>query len=303
MIEVTPLRHRDLPAVTELFNQATSVLPYRWAVDPQSFRDLVLLNDAAPDAALAVSPEGWLVALQGEHTVGFAHCTFGRLATDDPFRRRGFLRSLFVLPRAPSETATSLLAAADAYFRAQSVERVVAFDIRTGYPCCLAGRGVLDGSQMDVMTALGAAGYKFSQRWQLYERMLTGYVPEQHPQVPSLVLKLEEAAGILPTEPAGFQLAVTNRAESVAGLECRFLPVVSQGTGVPTASLHRLSVTSEYRHLGVGSWLLLRCLNELATRGARRLVVDINHEDEAAQGLMLRFGFEELDLSGYSYGK
>ncbi len=297
MIEVTPLRHRDLPAVTELFNQATSVLPYRWTVDPQSFRDLVLLNDAAPDAVLAVSPEGWLVARQGEHTVGFAHCTFGRLATDDPDRRRGFLRSLFVLPRAPAETATSLLAAADAYFRAQSVERVVAFDIRTGYPCCLAGRGVLDGSHMDVMTALGAAGYKFSQRWLLYERTLTGHLPEQHPKVPRLVLKLEES------EPAGFQLAVTNRAESVAGLECRFLPVVSQGTGVPTASLHRLSVTVEYRHLGVGSWLLLRCLNELATRGARRLVVDINHEDEAAQGLMQHLGFEELALSGYSYGK
>lgn len=297
MIEVSPLRHRDLPAVTELFNQATSILPYRWTVDPQSFRDLVLLNDASPDAALAVSPEGWLVARQGEHTVGFAHCTFGRLATDDLHQRRGFLRSLFVLPRAPAETAASLLAAADAYFRAQSVERVVAFDIRTGYPCCLAGRGVLDGSHMDIMAALGAAGYKFSQRWLLYERMLTGYLPEQLSQVPRLLLKLDE------TEPAGFQFTVTNRAAPVAGLECRFLPVVSQGTGVLTASLHRLSVTSEYRHLGVGSWLLLRCLNELVTRDARRLVVDINHEDEAAQGLMLRFGFAELDLSGYSYGK
>ena len=297
MIEVSPLRHRDLPAVTELFNQATSILPYRWTVDPRSFRDLVLLNNAAPDAVLAVSPEGWLVARQGEHTVGFAHCTFGRLVMDDPDRRRGFLRSLYVLPRAPAETAMSLLAAADAYFRAQSVERVVAFDIRTGYPCCLAGRGVLDGSHIDVMTALGAAGYKFSQRWLLYERMLPGYVPEQNPQVPRLVLKLEES------EPAGFHLAVTNRTDPVAGLECRFLPVVSQGTGVPTSTLHRLAVTSEYRHLGVGSWLLLRCLNELVTRGVRRLVVDINHQDEAAQGLMLRFGFEELDLSGYSYGK
>lgn len=297
MIEVSPLRHRDLPAVTELFNQATSILPYRWTVDPQGFRDLVLLNNAAPDAVLAISPEGWLVARQGEHTFGFAHCTFGRLVTDDPDRRRGFMRSLYVLPRAPAETAAILLAAAEAYFRDQSVERVVAFDIRTGYPCCLAGRGMLDGSHMDVMAALGAAGYKFSQRWLMYERTLAGYVPEQNPKVPHLMLKLEEA------EPAGFHLAVTNRAEPVAGLECRFLPVVSQGTGIPTASLHRLSVTTEYRHLGVGSWLLLRCLNELATRGIRRLLVDINHQDEAAQGLMLHLGFQELDISGYSYAR
>jgi ribosomal protein S18 acetylase RimI-like enzyme len=297
MIEATPLRHRDLPAVAELFNQATGALPYHWTLDPQSFRDLVLLNDGGPEAVLAISPEGWLVARQGEHTIGFAHCTFGRLLADDPERRRGFLRSLVLLPRTPSGTAVALLAAADAYFRSQSVERVAAFDIRTGYPCYLAGRGVLDGSQMDVMSALGAAGYKFSQRWLLYERVLSGHVPEQYPRVPRLVLKLEEP------EPAGFKLAVTNRADPVADLVCRFLPVVSQGTGVATASLHQLSVAAEYRRLGVGSWLLLRCLNELATRGVRRLVVDINHKDEAAQGLMLHLNFEELALSGYSYGK
>ncbi len=297
MIEVTPLRHRDLAAVAELFNQAHAALPYAWTLDPQSFRDLVLLNDGGPEAILAVSPEGWLVARHGEHTSGFAHCTFGRLTTEPAEQRRGFLRSLFVHPKAPAGTTAALLAAADAYFAAQGLAKVAAFDIGTGYPCYLAGRGVLDSRHMDVMVALGAAGYRISERWQLYECVFSGHQPERHPKVPRLLLKLEEP------DPDGFTLEVTNRADPVASLECRFLGAVSAGTGVPTASLRRLTVISEYRRMGVGSWLLLRCLNELSTRGFRRLAVAINHQDEAAQSLMLRMGFDELALSGYSYAR
>jgi ribosomal protein S18 acetylase RimI-like enzyme len=296
MLEITPLRHRDLAAVTELFNQATAALPYHWPLDPKSFRQLVLLHDPAPVAAWAVDPEGWLAATLDGHTVGFAHCTTGRLQDDDRHTRDGFLRRLVVLPKGAAAVAPALLSAADAYFRRQEVARVRAFPIQGGYPCHLAGRGALVSGDLEVMGALGRAGYRISQRWLLYEMIFGDYVVERFPQIAGLDLKIAAAA-------QGIRLVVTARAEFLAEIECALLPEVSQHTGVATASLLRLCVAQTARRRGLGRWLLLRCLNELVTRGVQRLVVDINHTDADMQGLLLHVGMQELPLTGYSYAK
>lgn len=304
MIEVTHLRHRDLAAVTELFNQATAHLPYHWALDPKSFRQLVLFHDAASEAELAVDPQGWLVATVDDHTVGFAHCAVGRLLSDDRHARYGFLRHLAILGgrSAPSAStaepaATALLAASEAYFRRQGVSTVLAFPIRGGYPCHLAGRGVLVGDNLAVMGALGRAGYRMSQRWLLYELLFSQHVVEHLPQMPSLNLRIET------TSPDGFSLVASDRSDVVADLACVLLPDLSAHTGIATASLQTLCVGEAHRRRGVGRWLLLRCLNELATRGVQRLVVDINHANAAMQALLQHVGLEELPLTGYSFEK
>lgn len=296
MLEITPLRHRDLAAVTELFNQATAALPYHWPLDPKTFRQLVLLHDPAPVAEWTVDPEGWLAATLDGHTIGFAHCTIGRLQDDDRLTRAGFLRHLAVLPKGATAAAPALLAAADAYFRRQEVVQVVAFPIRGGYPCHLAGRGALVGGDLEVMGALGRAGYRISQRWLLYEMLFGDYVVEHLPQIAALDLKIAASA-------QGFSLTASARAEFLAEIECALLPEVSQHTGVSTASLLRLCVAQASRRRGLGRWLLLRCLNELVTRGVQRLVVDINHTDADLQGLLLHVGMQELPLTGYSYVK
>lgn len=296
MIDILPLRDSDLAAVTDLFNQTTATLPYHWQLEPQRFRDLALFSDGAPDAELAVDAEGWLTARVGDRLIGFAHCTVGRLATDESDARRGFLRHLTVAPKAHPQTAASLLAAADAYFRRQDVHDILAFAIRTGYACYLAGRGVLVGGNMETMSALGRAGYRMSERWLLYETVFTGHVSERLPQPPRLTLKIDAPAA------GSFSLIINDRTEMAAELACVTLAELSEHN-IPTASLRTLCVAEPYRRQGLGRWLLSRCLNELATRGFQRLVVDINHADAATQALLQHQGFEELPLSGYSYEK
>lgn len=296
MLEITPLRHRDLAAVTELFNQTTAAYPYHWPLDPQSFRQMVLLHNPAPAAEWAVDPEGWLVATLDGHTVGFAHCTVGRLQTDDRHTRDGFLRHLAVLPRGAAAAAPALLSGVEAYFRRQDVGLVRAFPAQGGYPCHLAGRGVMVGGNLDVMGALGRAGYRISQRWLLYEMFFGDYVVEHLPQMTSLTLRIETAVD-------GFRLVVSTSADLLAELECQLLAEVSQHTGVRTATLSTICVGQTSRRRGLGRWLLFRCLNELITRGVQRLVVDINHTDADLQGLLLHIGMQELPLTGYSYAK
>ncbi len=295
MLTIAPLRQREVAAVTELFNRTTAALPYYRPLTPEQFRRWVLLNDGAPDADLAVDGDGWLVANQGGHTVGFAHCTVGRTADQTPEVRQGFLRLLLLLAPVDPQVANALLAAAEAYFVAREVTHVAAFHVRTGYPCYLAGRGVLPGHAFEVMEALARAGYRIGQRWLLYERLFGRHVPEPLPAWPRLRLQFDEVG------PQAFTLSVFSGYEFVAELNCVVLPELSEYSGVPTASLRRLHVQEPYRRRGIGRWLLLRCLNELATRQVQRLVTDINHADAPAQGLLLHLGFTELPLSGYSY--
>lgn len=297
MLSIAPLRQRELAAVTELYNRVMATLPYHRPLTSEQFRRWVLFNDGAPDADLGVDPAGWLVANQGDRTVGFAHCAVGRLADQPRESRGGFLRLLLLLSPPDPQTAAALLAAADAYFTAQGVTHIVAFHVRTGYPCYLAGRGVLAGHAFETLEALGRAGYRIGQRWLLYEQLLGGHVPERLPAWPRLTLRFDEAG------PQAFALSVFSGYELLAELSCALLPELSEHTGITTASLRRLYVQEPYRRKGIGRWLLLRCLNELATRQVQRLVADINHTDAAAQGLLLHLGFTELPLSGYSFEK
>lgn len=297
MIKVTSLQTKDMAAVASLFAEATATYPYRWALSPQAFRDRVLFDSGEPHADLAVDPEGWLVASQGDYTLGFAHCTVGRLVVDDRDTVRGFLRLFVIRPDAPPEAATALLTAVDSYFRGHKVEQIDAFHIRTGYPCCLAGRGALTSERFDLMSALGQAGYKMTDRWLLYEKRTHARVIELQPALAELRLQIEDG------DDGGFALHVSQRITPVASAFIRKLPVVSEGTGTPTASVHELMVNEPYRRNGIARWLGQRAMNELVIQGMHRLVADVNHENEAGQSLLLALGFEEISIRGYSYAK
>lgn len=297
MIEVTSFRQRDLAAVATLFEQTTATFPYRWPLTPQAFRECALFDEGAPYASLPVDSQGWLVAREGERMLGFAHCAIGRLNTDARIDEKGFLRFLTTLPDAPDAVASALLTAANSYFRSHGVEEVYAFHVRTGYSCYLAGRGVLANDRIDLMSALGSAGYRMSDRWFLYEKMFQSYMIERQAQPQGLLLQVENRA------QDGVAFYVAHRVQPIAELTIDFLPLLSENTSIPTASLHGLSVDEEYRRQGIARWLLLRAINELVARGYRRLVIDINHSNAPAQSLLLSLGFEELPLRGYSYEK
>lgn len=303
MIDVAPLRQSDLAAVTALFNQAMAGLPYGWPLTSQQFRELALFDEGAPQAHFEVDSKGWLVARQGEFTWGFAHAAVGRLAAEPRVTRRGFLRCLILHPEAPPGVETALLAAVAAFFQAEEVEQRFAFHIRSGYPCALAGRGMLPSSQFRVMAALGRAGYSISDRWLLYERGCSEPALERLPTLPGLSLQIERGRGASRGASGGAIVALylAERSRPVAEAVVDDLPFLAAAGDLPSASLRWLRVEPAYRRKGAGRWLLLRALNELAGRGVQRLIVDINHTDEAAQSLLLHLGFNELSLSGYSY--
>ncbi len=297
MIKVASLHTRDLAAVAALFAEATATAPYRWTLSPQAFRDHVLFDQGEPHAELAVDPEGWLVASQGDYTLGFAHCTVGRFKHDARDVRRGFLRFLAIRPDAPAETAMALFTAIDSYFRSHKVNQVDAFDIRTGYPCCLAGRGALASDRLDLMAALGRAKYQMTDRWLLYEKRTYPQVIEHLPKLGGLLLQIEDR------DDGGFTLYVSERITPVGRLTVLPLPATSEGTNIPTASLHHLVIEGQYQRQGVARWLGQRATNELYVRGVQRLVADVNHVNEAGQSLLLGLGFDELAVRGYSYEK
>lgn len=81
------------------------------------------------------------------------------------------------------------------------------------------------------------------------------------------------------------------------------LPATSEGTNIPSASLHHLVIEGQYQRQGVARWLGQRATNELYARGIHRLVADVNHVNEAGQSLLLGLGFDELAVRGYSYKK
>lgn len=298
MLTISPLRNSDLAAVATLFNQSALALPYRWELTSQQFRELALFDDGAPRAKLNTDPEGLLVAREGEHTLGFGHCAVGRLADDPRTTTRGFIRHLALHPEAPPQAADALLAACDAFFTAheKGLDAIHAFHIRSGYPCYLAGRGMLTSRRFEVMAALGRAGYRVSDRWLLYERNLSAHLVERQPGL-GLVLQIE------PDKAAWLSLYAAEGSRPAAALQLDLLPELSEAKGMPNASLRQLTVAPAYRRKGVGRWLLQRAMNELVSRGVRRLIVDINHADAFAQALLLHLGFEELPLTGYSYEK
>jgi len=297
MIKVAPLHTRDLAAVATLFAEATATHPYRWTLPPQAFRDHVLFDGGEPQADLAVDPNGWLVATQGDYASGFAHCTVGRFQEEDGDARRGFLRFLAMRPDAPPETATALLTAVDSYFRGHKVKQISAFHIRTGYPCCLAGRGALASDRLDLMATLGRAGYRMTDRWLLYEKRTYTRVIERLPALAGLRLQIEDQ------NEGGFSLYVSERITPVGRLTVSLLPAVSEGTGIATATLQDIVVGERYRRQGVARWLGQRAVNELFVSGVQRLVADVNHVNEAGQSLLLNLSFEELAMRGYSYEK
>ncbi|RME86435.1 MAG: N-acetyltransferase [Caldilineae bacterium] len=296
MIHVSPLNQEDIPALTALFNHATAHLPYRWELDAQSFRELVLEDDGEPWALLSPELAGCLVARYGEEIIGFAHCAIGYLAGERDNRRRGFLRFLITASDAPAWTANLLLAETETYFRERRIGEVEAFHIHTGYRCLLAGRGALPDQRLDLMQALGEAGYRMCSRWLLYERMIYTHTRELLPRLDRLSLQIE------PSEP-GFALHAARQAEPVADFAVRYLPLLSQRSGLESASLEHLRVHEPFRRQGVARWLALRGINELASRGFSRLIVHINHNELAAQSLLLSLGFDELPLRAYSYTK
>lgn len=298
MIEASPLRARHLPALASMWTQALAQQGDHCPLSPREIEDHVLLHGGEPRAILAIDPRGWIIVRSNDDLVGFVHCTVGRLQSDDPETLRGILRALVVAPDAPAAVIKLLLRAADAYFSTKhNLTNITAFHLHTGYPRLNHGRGTAPNTQWALMDALGNAAYRLTRRWLFYSRDFVGVTPEHLPRLPGLKLQWEERMD------EGFTLSVWSELDFVARARFLIFPQPSDCAVPHTASLYHLEVAPEYQHRGVGRWLLERGANYLISRGVNRLLEDVAHEDAPMQSRLLRLGFRECELRGYTYEK
>ncbi|NOZ70757.1 MAG: GNAT family N-acetyltransferase [Chloroflexi bacterium] len=296
MIHIRPFRPRDLAAATALFNEVTASWPYHWPLTTSEFQSLMLYDMGDPALKMNADPSGWFVAVAGQQLLGLAHACFsGRYLDVAP--PQGWLRALLIKNDAPAQVAQKLLQAVDRYFHDHGIAEVTAFSPAAGYPCLLAGRGILPGDRLDLIRAMGESGYHLQDRWLLYERRIHKPLSEQLPEVTPLRLHWQSATG----EQLEFWLHDGHAA--IAHIRIHYLSELSQHLEPQSASLSYLFVAEKRQRRGVGRWLLQRSLNELLARHIHRLIIHINHHDAAAQGLLLQLGFDELPLRGYTYEK
>lgn len=298
MIEISPITPRDLPRLAGLWSRALARLGLPCPLDASDVEEHVLLHGGEPRAILAIDPGGWLAAREDDVLVGFAHATVGRLESDDPEMLRGVLRALVVAEDAANGVVDGLLQAVNAYFQQKRhLQDVIAFALETGYPRVAYGRGALLGDDWRLMEALGARGYRLERRWLFYERTFEEWTPEHLPQAGGLLLQRESLV------PAYWRWLVQAGVQTVA--EARFMVFDHPGgcAAPRSASLYHLTVDPGFQRRGIGRWLLERGANHLRARGVTRLFVDIPHEDAINQARLMRLGFRELPLRGYSYRK
>ncbi len=296
MIEITPLYTHDLQTLARIWSASLKKVGFPCSLTPQDIEEHVLLHGGEPRSILAIDPKGWLVARQDGALIGFAHCTVGRLDTDGPETLRGIIRALVIAEDAPAATAGLLLRAADSYFdRQKGLSGILAFYLQTGYPRLHFGRGALIGEAWDVMDALGKRGYQLTKRWLFFERSFVNPIPEQLPELPRLTLFWQDdIEGLL-------SLHVHLGTEEIANLQLMLFPQPADCSHPRVAGLHRLVVKPAYQQQGIGRWLLERGSNLLIAQGIQRLLIDVPHEDAAAQARLMRLGFRESPLRGYSY--
>lgn len=296
MIEVTPLYRDDLPQLARIWSQTLLRYDFPCTLSAQDIEDHVLLHGGEPRAILAIDPKGWLVAREAGKMVGFAHCTVGRLAQDEPETMRGFLRALVVAEDAPPGTIGLLVRAANAYFLQKShLTNIIAFHMETGYPRLLYGRGTVMGMEWAWMQALGEQGYQLAHRWLFYEHQVDRPMSEHLPNIPNLILDWE-------TEMDGqITLMVRQGVDILAKAHFMLLPQNPDCPRPRAASLYQLNVEPTYQRQGIGRWMLERGANHLLALGIPLLTIHALHEDTLTQSRLLRLGFHESPLRGYTY--
>ena len=294
MIEAGLLTQQELPALAALWSRAlpAGACPLTAA----ELTEYVLLHGGEPRAILAVDPQGWLVARGEGHLLGFAHCTVGRLPEDDAETLRGVLRALVLAPDAPAATYQILLRAAAHYFGQQrALSNILAFHLHTGYPRLNHGRGTVQQDDWALMTALGEAGYRLTQRWLFYRRDFSDMIEEPLPDVPGLSLRWQASV------PEQFTLSAWAGPELAARAQFMLFPQPPTCPAEPGASLFDLQVMPKYQQRHMGRWLLARGVNHLIARGITHLFEAVPHDASRMQERLRALNFTESSQRGYSY--
>jgi len=226
--------------------------------------------------------------------VGFDHAT-QHLMGDRPL---GLLRFL-ALPESytlSGQVARLLLQTAEDFWRSQSVRRVRAFSLSTGYPAYQMGAGVLPSAWEDHHRWLDQAGYRPVDRYYCLLYPLKRPAREEVPAGSYTLYPQNDREGLR------YQLYEEDEVR-IAAARMLERQVSEPRRANPVAGLVELIVASAWRRRGIGRWLLRRMINDAYLRGNRTLISFVGHANQAGLGLCRQLGFEELDYRGYTLEK
>lgn len=70
--------------------------------------------------------------------------------------------------------------------------------------------------------------------------------------------------------------------------------LIALPSGEQQFHIFSLHVSPDYRHKGVGSMLLSKCINDMLANNVKEIILDVHTDNKPAYNLYRKFGFKEL---------
>lgn len=341
-LHIRPLRIDEASLVGHAINELLRKTPYSTPMEETEIKDQLLHSQPPTLYQAKWQRHLRLCAWRAGELEGFidAATGFDQESMDRPeYRPIGLLRFL-VLPGKTEliqDVATSLLSAAEDFWRNAGIGYVKAFHMSTGYPSFQAGLGVLPSDWTTHIRVLTGADFRLAERFYSLRQaldqpleeitplaqlsvVLRGRLNDRHYQVyrqtewiasaritnltlPHAPFTESARATALATEPVRFTPPPHEQARFMAlpHEQARFVEEEKRITRI--ANLVDLRVATGWQRQNIGKWLLRRVINDAITQGYHQMLVYVPHRAHIALNLFNQVGFQEENYRGYTLEK
>lgn len=341
-LHIRPLRIDEASLVGHAINELLRKTPYSTPMEETEIKDQLLHSQPPTLYQAKWQRHLRLCAWRAGELEGFidAATGFDQESMDRPeYRPIGLLRFL-VLPGKTEliqDVATSLLSAAEDFWRNAGIGYVKAFHMSTGYPSFQAGLGVLPSDWTTHIRVLTGADFRLAERFYSLRRaldqpleeitplaqlsvVLRGRLNDRHYQVyrqtewiasaritnltlPHAPFTESARSTALATEPVRFTPPPHEQARFMAPPheQARFVEEEKRITRI--ANLVDLRVATGWQRQNIGKWLLRRVINDAITQGYHQMLVYVPHRAHIALNLFNQVGFQEENYRGYTLEK
>ena len=307
MFEIRSFLNTDSPAIVNIWQQQKPFRCFSQVMSRQLFDRMVL-------AKPYFDASGFFLAMDGDEVLGFAHAGFGASADkSDVDCSVGVVSQLRVIPGDDrDEVAVRLLESSLNYLTERGAKE-----------CYAAGRfpdspfyvGIYGGSRIpgvpaeDVEMAqwMSNCGFEPGEQIAVLQRNLQGFRPAvsralmttrrqfqvsamDHPMLPNWW----ECCTFGWSEVYGFQISRRSDQEVVGSVLFWEIQPLSSQWGKRTMGLVDLAISPESRQQGLGTFLIIESLRQLADNGVACIELQARSSDEPTQALARKLGFEQI---------
>ena len=310
LLQYRPFRNDDPPAIAAVWRSQPPLRGLMQPMSPALFERQVLSKPY-------FQREGFIVAMDQQRMVGFAHAGFGPndeltgLAYD-----KGVTSIVMVVPDVDgSHVSHELLSRSEEYLRDRGATALYGGCVPPHSPFYLGlyggsqARGVLKSDQNRV-NLFAASGYLDVDRCLILQRNLVGFRPRVDRDQMRIrrgylieavldppVRNWWEACTRGDTQRTCFSLSRKGNARACGQAEFWDLDPFTNSWGVHAVGLLHVEIASASRRQGLSTHLLGEALRQLQAQGVKLVEAQVAHDNLAALGLFEKLGFEEIDQS------